>query len=173
MAKYEKVNNYWVYSIKIPSINKYYIGVSKLQCCQRWQKSRYQSGSLKEYLQEWQDMEKKVLIDGLNREQSYLYEGKIIEALSKNDLCINTNRSGLIQANDINAYHREFYQNNHEYHENQKQRCKQWRLDNPEYYKQWQKDNKEKWNEYMKQYQKEYRLKKKLEQQNQQLNLFS
>lgn len=36
--KYPEVKGWWIYSIKIPSINKYYIGVSKQQCCQRWQK---------------------------------------------------------------------------------------------------------------------------------------
>ena len=135
---YEEVKGYWVYSIKVPSINKYYIGVSKQQCVQRWRKSLYKNMALEPYLDEWDSMVKTVLVDNLTKEQAYQYEDNIIRALKMNDLCINEQRSGLI-ASDRNAYN------------------EQWRLDNPDYMKQWQKDNREKWNEYHKQ----YRLKKK------------
>lgn len=181
--KYEEVKGYWVYSIQIPSVNKYYIGVSKLQCSQRWRKGHYKGSSLEPYLDEWNSMTKTVLVDNLTKEQAYQYEGKIIDALSMNNLCINQQRSGLIKS-DENAYHKELLKNNPEYHENQKQRCKQWRENNPEYHKQlckqwrennpdymkqWREDNKEK----IKEYQRQRYQKKKIEKQNQQLNLFS
>lgn len=152
MAKYEKVKGYWVYVIQVPSNGKFYVGVSKQQCCQRWNKTYYKTKSLAPYLNEWDSMTKTVLIDGLTKDEAYKYEGNIIQALSMNDICINSYRSGLI-ANDINAYYRKYRENN------------------PDYYKQWQKDNREKWNEYQREYQRQQRLKKKLEQQqNQQLN---
>lgn len=134
--KYPEVKGYWVYSIQIPSVNKYYIGTSKRQCSQRWVKSRYNGMALEPYLEEWDNMIKTVLVDGLSKEQAYKYEDNIIRALSINGLCINTNRSGLI-ADDINAYQREYLKNNTEFRERNNQRAKQWRLDNPEYHKQY------------------------------------
>lgn len=147
---YEEVKGYWVYSIQVPSINKYYIGISGVKkCSQRWYKKAYESSSLAPYLDEWDSMIKTVLIDGLNREQAYQYEGKIIDALSMNNLCINKQRSGLIRVSDINAYHKECYKNNSEYRENQKQRAKQYRYNN---------------REQIREYRKQYRLKKKQQQ---------
>lgn len=144
--KYEKVSNYWVYSIKVPSINKYYIGVSKQQCYHRWCKTYYKGMALEPYLDEWDSMIKTVLVDNLTKEQAYQYEDNILRALSINNLCINTNRSGLIEVSDINAYNREYkkqlYENNPEYREREIQRAKQWRLDNPEYHKQYYKRKK-------------------------------
>lgn len=181
--KYEDVKGYWIYSIKIPSVNKYYIGVSKRQCCQRWNKSLYKGMALEPYLSEWDSMIKTVLVDNLTKEEAYQYEDNIIRALQMNDLCINTNRSGLI-TNDINTYQKEYrkenkeklnenqkewYENNQEYRKQYlKQYHKQWQKDNPEYHKQWREDNREQYNEY----QREYRLKKKLEKQQQQTSLF-
>lgn len=141
--KYPEVVGYWVYSIKVPNINKYYIGVSKIPCCFRWNKSTYKNTILKEYLDEWDSMEKTVLVDNLTKGQAYQYEDNIIQALQMNNLCINSYRSGLIEVSDKNAYMRR-------------------------YYKQWQKDNREKWNEYQRQYYK----RKKLKKQNQFLEAF-
>jgi hypothetical protein len=124
--KYPEVVGHWVYSIKVPSVNKYYIGVSKQQCYERWKKTQYESSSLQPYLNEWDSMEKTVLVDNLTKEQAYQYEGKIIDALSMNNLCINNQRSGLIEVSDINGYMRELYKNNAEYQERQKQRTKQY-----------------------------------------------
>lgn len=139
--KYPEVKGYWVYSIQVPSVNKYYIGVSRRkECSQRWIKSKYESMVLAPYLEEWDSMTKTVLVDGLSKEQAYKYEDNIIQALKMNNLCINSNRSGLI-ADDINAYQREYIKqyrkNNTEFRERNNQRAKQWRLDNPEYHKQY------------------------------------
>jgi acetyl/propionyl-CoA carboxylase alpha subunit len=171
--KYPEVKGYWVYSIQIKSNGKYYIGVSKCKkCSQRWQKSRYKGTALEPYLDEWDSMIKTVLVDNLTKEQAYQYEDNIIRALQMNDLCINTNRSGLIRVSDTNAYQRELLKNNPEYREREKQYCKQRYENDVEFrervkqqVKQWRKDNKEKWNEYQRQQQRQRRLKKKLEKQ--------
>lgn len=105
--KYEEVNNYWVYSIKVPSINKYYIGISKQKCCRRWTKSNYKETAIEQYLDEWDSMIKTVLVDGLSRKQALKYEDNIIQTLTMNDLCINERRSGLIKISDVNAYQKE------------------------------------------------------------------
>ena len=155
--KYPEVVGWWVYSIKIKSNGKYYIGVSGYKkCSQRFAKNKYKTCSLNQYLDEWDSMEKTVLIDGLSKVDAYNYEDNIIRALKMNNLCINELRSGLVSVNDKNAYKRELRKNNTEYRERQNQQVKQWRLDNPEYQKQWQKQN---------------RLKKKLEKQQNQTSL--
>lgn len=166
--KYEDVKEYWLYSIKVPSVNKYYIGVSKQKCHERWRKSLYKGKSLEPYLSEWDSMIKTLLVDNLTKEEALKYEDNIIQALKMNDLCINERRSGLIKISDENAYHKELKKTNTEYHERCKQRTKQWQENNPDYNKQWRENNREKYNEYMKQYNKQYRLKKKLEREQQQ-----
>ena len=151
--KYEEVRGYWVYSIQIPSINKYYIGVSKLKCCQRWQKSLYKGMALSQYLDEWDLMGKKVLIDGLSsKKEALIYEDALIQSLKMNDLCINERRSGLIKVSDVNAYnkekHKQRYKNDAEFREHRKQQAKQYRENNKERererHKQYREDNKEK-----------------------------
>lgn len=166
--KYPEVKGYWVYSIYVPSIAKYYVGISKSkECCQRWQKSRYIGIVLEQYLDEWDSMEKTVIQDNLTKEEALKKEDELIQALRLKDLCINSNRSGLIRVTDKNAYNREYYKNNSEYRKRRK-----------EYIKQWQKDNKEKEKERKKQYyednkekiskqRRQRRLKKKLEKQQQ------
>jgi hypothetical protein len=168
--KYEDVKGYWVYSIQVPSVNKYYIGVSKRKCCNRWKKSCYKGKSLEPYLSEWQDMIKTVLVDNLTKEEAYKYEDNIIRALQMNDLCINKHCSGLIRVNDINGYKRELLKNNTEYHENQKQRCKQWQKNNREQYNEYQKQYYERNKEKIKEKRRQRYQKKKLEKQ--QMNLF-
>jgi len=159
--KYPEVQGYWVYSIKIPSNNKYYIGVSGAKkCCQRFAKNKYETCSLNQYLNEWDSMEKTVLVDNLTKEQAYQYEDNIIRALKMNNLCINEQISGLIEANDINAYKREYRKNNTEYRERQNQIVKQWRLNNPEYKKQRYQNDAE-YRERTKQQVKQYQLENK------------
>lgn len=172
--KYPEVSGYWVYSIQVPSVNKYYIGISQMQCYQRWCKSHYKKNSLAPYLDEWDSMVKTVLIDGLSKEEAYQYEDNLIQELSMNNLCINTKRSGLIETSDVNAYMKEYRDNNTEYRENHKQLCKQWKLDNKEkwneYRRQWYKNNPEQ-QEKNKQKCKQWRLKKKLESEQQHTSL--
>lgn len=173
--KYPEVKGWWVYSIYIPSINKYYIGVSKYKkCSQRWRKSAYLTTVLNQYLNEWDSMIKTVIQNNLTKEQSYQLEGELIQDLNKKDLCINERRSGLI-TNDMNAYIKEYRENNTEYQERQKEYDKQryennkeqFKEYNKQYYennkerekercKQWKENNKEQWKEYQKEYQKQY-----------------
>lgn len=193
--KYPEVKGWWVYIIQVPSVGKFYIGVSGAkECSKRWFKKGYKSGSLAPYLEEWEDMNKNVIQDGLSKEEAYQLEDALIQCLSRYNLCINEQRSGLIRASDVNAYNREYkkqyYKNNTEYSERAKQRTKQWYENNKEkakkYGKQYRENNKENHNEYQKQYYKnnpeyrehkkqylrQWRLKKKLEQQQNQMNLF-
>lgn len=137
--KYPKVKGYWVYSIKVPSNNKYYIGISRYkECWQRWQKANYKGTALEPYLSEWDSMIKTVLVDNLTtKKESLIYEDNIIQALQMNNLCINSYRSGMITSNE-NVYQKDYQR---EYREN----------------------NREQYNEYHKQKQRQYRLKKKLE----------
>lgn len=117
--KYPEVKGYWVYSIKIKSVGKYYIGVSGYKkCSQRFSKNKYETTVLNQYLDEWDSIEKIVLIDGLSKVDAYNYEDNIIRALKMNNLCINELRSGLITS-DKNAYKRELRKNNTEYREQQ------------------------------------------------------
>lgn len=122
--KYPKVKGYWLYTIFIPSIQKYYVGVSKQQCWRRWNKSNYIGKSLEPYLDEFESMIKTVIKDNLTKEQALKKEDALIQELRLKNLCINERRSGLI-ANDINAYNREYYQNNTEFRERQKELKKQ------------------------------------------------
>ena len=134
--KYTEVKEgYWVYSIKVPSINKYYIGVSKTQCCDRWKKSHYKNTVLKNYFNEWDSMVKTVLIDGLStKEEALQFEDALIQSLKMNNLCLNKQRSGLIYVSDVKGYNRERskqyikqrYENDAEYREQQKQRARQY-----------------------------------------------
>lgn len=168
--KYPEVVGYWVYTIQVPSINKYYVGVSKTKCHKRWIKSLYKGKSLEPYLNEWDSMIKTVLIDGLTKEEAYQYEDNIIQALSMNDLCINKHRSGLIAVSDKNAYNRELKKTNTEYHEQCKQLCKQWQKDNREKRNEYNKQryaNDAEYREKIKQRVKQSKLKKKLEKQQQ------
>lgn len=140
--KYPKVSGYWVYSIKIPSVNKYYIGVSRRkECYKRWDKSKYVGTAIEPYLDEWDSMIKTVLVDNLTKEEAYKYEDNILRALKMNDLCINKQRSGLFRTNDANAYNREWKKNNPEYRERQKQNTKQYYENNKEQIKQRARQN--------------------------------
>lgn len=152
--KYEDVKGYWLYSIKVPSVNKYYIGVSKQQCSQRWKKAKYKDCSLEPYLQEWDSMIKTVLVDNLTKEEALKYEDALIQSLQMNNLCINRQRSGLI-ASDKNAYHRELLKNNPEYREREKQLCKQWYEKNKEKMREYDKQRNK--SEQRKEYNREYK----------------
>lgn len=65
------------------------------------------SNSLAPYIEQygWENIEHKVLIDGLSKKQA---EDRLIQALSMNWLCINERRSGGIRRNDKQAYDKEY-----------------------------------------------------------------
>lgn len=137
--KYPIVIRWWVYSIYIPSIDSYYIGMSKRQCCERWVKNHYKTMSLNSYLDEWESMVKTVIRDGLTEKQAVKLEDKLITKYTKIGKCINQRRSGWIAKTNRNVYQKEQRDNNRK-EVNRKQR--------------------------------EYRAKKKLEQNQNQLTLF-
>lgn len=167
--KYPTVEGYWLYTIYVPSVAKYYVGVSKQPCNRRWRKTNYKGMALEPYLSEWQDMTKTIIVDNLTKEEAYQYEDNIIRALQMNDLCINERRSGLIEVSDKNAYQKELLKNNIEYRERQKQLRKQWYENNKEEVlerkKQYYEDNKESIKEKRRQrYQNDVELREKKKQ---------
>ena len=121
--KYPKVEGYWVYSLYVPSIDSYYIGYSgRKECSERWLKNRYKRSSLEPYLDEWQDIIKTVIKDGLTKEQAVQLEDELIIEYTKESKCINSKRSGWIAKNDKNVYAIELYKTNEEFREKRKKR---------------------------------------------------
>lgn len=147
--KYPKVVGYWVYSLYVPSIDSYYIGISKQQCSERWRKGRYKETTLEQYLDEWDNIVKTVIQDGLTKEQAVQLEDELVIKYRNENRCVNQYRSGWICKNDIIAYNREFRNNNREHCRN--------------YYRQYREKNREELNKYQKEYQKKLREKNREE----------
>lgn len=105
--KYPKVQDYWVYSIYVQSVDKYYIGISKQQCSRRWQKVLYKKNSIEPYLDEWDSMIKTVIQDNLTKEEAVKLEDDLIVKYTQEGKCINERRSGWVKKNDVKAYERE------------------------------------------------------------------
>lgn len=140
---YPKTSGYWVYTHTTPN-GMYYIGMSKLQPCKRWDKSAYKEpNSLAPYIEQfgWENIEHKVLIDGLTKEQAEQWEDHLIQALSMNDLCINKQRSGGQYRKGKQAYMKQ-------YNDGHKEEIKQ-------YNKQWREEHKEERKAYHKQHDKQ------------------
>ena len=178
--KYEKVKGYWVYSLYVPSIDSYYIGYSKTQCSQRWKKSHYKRNSLEPYIDEWDSMIKTVIQDNLTKEEAVKLEDKLIVKYTQEGKCINKQRSGWIEKNDMNAYVRELYhknKQNEEWLEKVNRKARE-RYKTDEEYKEKQKrkarEYRAKNREEVNRKQRERRAKKKLENQQiqNQLTLF-
>lgn len=150
---YPKTTGYWVYAHTTPN-GMIYIGMSKQQPCRRWQKSLYKThNSLAQYIEQygWENIEHRVVIDGLTKKQAEQWEDRLIQALSMNGLCINKQRSGGIYRDDKQAYD------------------KQWREDHKEertaynqaYNKQYYEGHKEEHKAYDKQYRKDHKAERK------------
>lgn len=121
--KYPKVVSYWVYSLYVPSIDSYYIGYSgRKECSERWLKNRYKRSSLEPYLDEWDNIVKTVIQDGLTKEQAVQLEDELIIKYRNENRCVNQYRSGWIEKNDKNVYAKEFYKTNEELREKRKKR---------------------------------------------------
>lgn len=176
-SKYPTVVGYWVYSLYVPSIDSYYIGMSKRQCRQRWQKSNYKGMALEQYLDEWQDMIKTVIQDGLTKEQAVQLEDELIVKYRNENRCINQQRSGNIYKNDKNAYAKEYYKTNEEYKEHQNNKAREYYNENREEVKRKGRERyhknmlNEEFREKERKRAKERRAKKKLEKQQQQNQL--
>lgn len=131
MRKYQETSGYWVYAHVLPT-KEVYIGMSKLQPWQRWNKSQYKTSVLAPYIEQygWENIQHKVFIDSLTKEQAEQVEDWFIHKATADGFCINKNRSGGCARCDIKAY--------------QKQ-----------YNKQWEEDHKEERKAYKKQYRKQ------------------
>lgn len=143
MRKYQETSGYFVYAHTTPN-GMYYIGMSKLQPCERWCKSAYKTpNSLAPYIEQygWANIHHKVLIDGLTKEQAEALEDRLIVTLSMNDLCINKQRSGGQYREGRQAYMKQ-------YNEDHKEEIKQ-------YNKQWLEEHKEERKAYHKKYDKQ------------------
>lgn len=138
IRKYQKTIDYWVYTHITPN-KEVYIGMSKQQPCQRWQPSNYNTNSLAPYIEKygWENIEHKVLIDGLTEQQARLVEDWFISKATADGFCINERRSGGLAKNDKKMY------------------MKQYNEERKQYYKEYNKVHKEEKKEYDKKYRKQ------------------
>lgn len=166
--KYTEVVGYWVYSLYVPSIDSYYIGISKQPCSHRWKKSQYKGNSLEPYLSEWQDMIKTVIQDGLNKEEAVKLEDELIVKYRNENRCINKQRSGGVSKN--NEYNRENAKKRRE--NNREHRRKYQREYNREYQRELYRTNDEYREEVKRKARERYHKKKLEKQQQEKLTLF-
>lgn len=145
---YPKTSGYWVYAHVTPN-GMYYIGMSKIQPSERWRKSNYKTSALVPHIEQygWENIQHKVLIDGLTKEQAEAWEDRLIVALSMNGLCINKHRSGGLRRDNKKAYKKQ-------YDEEHKEEIKAY---NNQYYK----DNKEEIKAHQKRYDEDHKEEKK------------
>ena len=125
MRKYQIISGYMVYAHITPN-RMIYIGMSKLQPCRRWRPSMYQGKSLYPYIEQygWENIEHRVLIDGLSKEQAEQIEDWFIRKATADGFCINKQGSGGLCRDDRKAYDKRY----HKEHKEEKQAyCKQWR----------------------------------------------
>lgn len=120
--KHYEVEKFWVYTIYVPSIKKYYVGCSQQTSSEhRFTKSTYKTKTLGKYLNEWEKMSFNVIVDDLTKEEALLLEDKIIQFYKKNNLCINKNRSGQCTKN-MREYKRNY---NKQWRQNNETKTKQ------------------------------------------------
>lgn len=114
--------NYCVYGHRTPD-GMYYYGITKQNLKERWQPSNYKGLALEPYIEQfgWDNIEHRVLVDGLDYETALKVEDWFITKATKDGFCINKKRSGLI-AKDINEYDKQYYT---EHREERKQYDKQ------------------------------------------------
>lgn len=130
-------NNYSVYTHKVVTDDNgpmWYVGVTRQKLCRRWGPSRYKGKSLWPYIEQygWENIEHRVIFDGLEREIALKLEDFLIQMYRSADCCINRNRSGLI-SEDRNAYARhlitEKYSSDQEWAENQRRNMRRYMRD--------------------------------------------
>lgn len=150
MRKYQIISGYMVYAHITPN-GLYYIGISKQQPCKRWQPKLYKDTILAPYTEQygWENIEHKVLCDGLTKKEAEQWEDRIIQALSMNGLCINKQRSGGYARDDTKTYMQVYYK---QYRQEHKEELKAYKKD---YNKQYHQEHKEGIKAYKKQYDKQ------------------
>lgn len=125
--KYPKTTGYFVYAHITPN-KEVYIGMSKRQPCRRWKPLLYKApNSLAKYIEQygWENIEHKVLIDGLSKKQAEQVEDWFIRKATADGFCINKNRSGGLWRDDKQSYKRQW-------EEDHKEHCKQYRKEHNE-----------------------------------------
>ena len=135
--KYQIISGYMVYAHILPNKMTYF-GMSKRQPCFRWHPLQYKTTALVPYIERygWENIEHKVLIDGLTEQQARLVEDWFVRKATADGFCINERRSGGLAKNDKKMY------------------MKQYNEERKQYYKEYNKDHKEEKKEYNKQYHK-------------------
>ena len=159
---YPKTTGYYCYCHITPD-EMFYIGMSKRQPYDRWSPSHYKKTSLQPYIEQygWDNIIHVVLKDGLTDKQAEQLEDLLIQEATRQEFCINKNRSGGRERDNLKEYkckyERNRYQNNAEYRERrreyrQRPEVKERRREyNREYHK----------TEKYKEYRRQYYLKKK------------
>lgn len=146
MSNYPTTNGYYVYGHRTPR-HQWYIGMSKQQPSRRWKPSMYKGMSLEPYIEEygWDNIEHRVLIDGLNRTQAELIEDIFITRLRDEGLCMNKQRSGGRSRDKTDEWKQEISEHKKQYYEDNKEHIR-------EYQKQYYEANAEHLKEQVKQY---------------------
>ena len=131
----------------------FYIGMSKQQLVYRWRPSQYKTTSLGPYIKQfgWDNIRHVVLKDGLTKDQAEQLEDLLIKEATRQEFCINQNRSGGIKRDNLKEYNRE-WQREYEQRPEVKERKREWQR---EY------DKKHSQTEKRKEYKHQWYLKKK------------
>lgn len=108
----ENNRTYSVYVHKVDTADKgpmYYTGVSH-NLKRRWVQDTYKQCSLWPYIDEygWNNIEHRVVADGLDRETAFKLEDCLICMYRSADCCINKRRSGRIEAENPNKYYKQY-----------------------------------------------------------------
>lgn len=170
--KYPNVTGWWVYVIKTPD-NMYYPGYSggedgNKQISDRWQPKYYKSTALKPYLNEWENLEKIIVTDGLTKDQAKDLEDQLICMYKQLNCCLNKQRSGHRSRKEIlNEYNNseKGFQCRLRYRQSEKgketiYKCthtEEFKQHQKEYNRQYRETHKEERNKYDKQYREDHK----------------
>lgn len=131
--KYHKTTGYWVYAHTTPD-KLVYFGISIQQPCKRWQPLMYKTTALASYIEQygWNNIEHRVLIDNLTKEQAEQIEDWFIHKATADGFCINERRSGGIERDNINQYRKQYQKQWYEEHKEERKEYFKQRLSTPE-----------------------------------------
>lgn len=142
--KYQKITGWWVYALITPD-GMFYMGCSSISPAERWKPSLYKNKTIYPYIEKygWDNIRKVVLCDGLTKQQALQLEDLLILEARKGEWCINKNRSGNIEKNNIKNYrkqywkkhidsHREYSKKYYQEHKNERREYKKQLRSTPE-----------------------------------------
>lgn len=106
---------YFVYEHWTPS-DEVYVGVTGQDLKERWKPSAYKGISLEPYINEfgWDNISHTVVDEFYTRDEALKKEDELIQYYREQGCCINSHRSGLIQASNPKEYNKQRYQDNKE-----------------------------------------------------------